>query len=1329
MTTKLFCPKVTARRVARFGFVALAVTLAVPSADAQRSSPQQDVILSGTPETPDYVRTKGGFNLFALGDIAATGMKMTGNFGWHATNIGPCSDGFVIGACGYVLKDGIFRFNWFEVHFSAALPPSEFRKIRSIYAGINAARGAGWTALYNYNLFSGIAEMGPADGQIGKLFSGAPSTDDGSCQDNTSGLNGFVSTGVSLLAGSTCPITFGPDGFQGPRPIADTVFINDFTADPDNYNFDFFKIAESRKDQDSFLGDFSTYGKYSDHYQDLLRSYGSVTPLGSGAPARQGYPPGLDVHFEAFQFGLPTISSAVFYNFIVVNNTQDVYGTGIDYDSLYIGLLTGFGGAQANAVYYIPSQGAVKAAQSGVRPGCNNAIVPAGVDLCSNIGFGGGAVGIVMLKSPIGDLRNKLFTKAGSKFFNPSNVNRGDTITFNNGHSCGFGGCWANTWNVNERRAFGLVSSTPENILDGRTPPELAAAEYWRIFKNKAFPVRDSRFNTYIPGNWDWNHDGVQDTLHYDTCDLQGCVATWADTMPGKQVNSQGNVGGVMMAGPVKLKAGDTTSFVISFLGAPDSASFESLVSNVIDAYQNFFLTPKPPTPPEIVAVEVQTGNSGNPQVQLYFTDSPSQFVDVFLLKFADDLDNSVDPSLVRLRTLNPTLSSQIRARAQSGQNFAELLIFKSCTDGATFTSDATCTNAPAIDQFGNPIGFGFQAYAVLTADENGRIPQTFIDPNVIGGRTYLYSLVTRSKGFATTVLDSIDDELVSRTFSLVDTIASPLKTDGTGSSRKVYVPISFAAGAGLATATFQPDLGGSNIPIGIRFTDSTVAGTFRLVFANRFQIRVVVDSVTNTVISTRVIAQDVIKPVTISGTPQPELVTKADTFTTPGVVQFTGAATSSVTVDSAGAPRFKITTFTVNGLGAVVLKGTAPLFVTTTLTEGATTPPGFIARSDFPGFILNINASVANAMAFRRTVKANGDTLRADIQNNFAVQYQGATTARLFGSGIYEFTFSSDAFGAGTPFTLGPTTVADVTASLAGRPAATTASTAASIAAILNPTTPPTLVAAKFPFTVQHRTAGGTVILAMVKRTTLTPARSNSILLGTGNDTLRVPIPEDIWVPGDEFHVLEIVTRDSTAGANLVIDPSTNRPFQVSDTVVTLLRAVLGCTNPRSSCNPLAINAPGATGYFPYASGDKHVVSFNTGFNLASDITFTATALTPTPVAFENGALTEVRVVPNPFVFLSQFDQVGGQRIGEARIKFTGMPANGSVRIYSVSGQFLQELSYTEADLRGTGDLEYNLRTREGTDLATGLYIYVVTAKDASGSTTQKRGKFVIIR
>ena len=63
------------------------------------------------------------------------------------------------------------------------------------------------------------------------------------------------------------------------------------------------------------------------------------------------------------------------------------------------------------------------------------------------------------------------------------------------------------------------------------------------------------------------------------------------------------------------------------------------------------------------------------------------------------------------------------------------------------------------------------------------------------------------------------------------------------------------------------------------------------------------------------------------------------------------------------------------------------------------------------------------------------------------------------------------------------------------------------------------------------------------------------------------------------------------------------------------------------------------------------------------------------------------------------------------------------------------QQLSWTQSDLLASGnnsphgDLPFNLRTKEGLDLMSGLYVYVLTATGANANGKVARGKFVVIR
>ena len=109
--------------------------------------------------------------------------------------------------------------------------------------------------------------------------------------------------------------------------------------------------------------------------------------------------------------------------------------------------------------------------------------------------------------------------------------------------------------------------------------------------------------------------------------------------------------------------------------------------------------------------------------------------------------------------------------------------------------------------------------------------------------------------------------------------------------------------------------------------------------------------------------------------------------------------------------------------------------------------------------------------------------------------------------------------------------------------------------------------------------------------------------------------------------------------------------------------------------------------------------------------------------------------VVPNPYIVRADIDNIPSSKTATSRIYFTGVPEQGTLRIYSVSGQYLQEITWTKADLTyqgnnaPTGDLPFNLRTREGLDMGSGLYFYVLTATGSAGKDQVQRGKFVIIR
>jgi hypothetical protein len=108
------------------------------------------------------------------------------------------------------------------------------------------------------------------------------------------------------------------------------------------------------------------------------------------------------------------------------------------------------------------------------------------------------------------------------------------------------------------------------------------------------------------------------------------------------------------------------------------------------------------------------------------------------------------EPVANNLRNLNPKLLDVVRGRAQ--QNLAQLLVFKSCDRGVSWTTDAGCTTNTASfrtrDQNGDEVGLGWRpAFTVNFDSITGRLSSYVISDNVPSGREYLYVFVTKTRG------------------------------------------------------------------------------------------------------------------------------------------------------------------------------------------------------------------------------------------------------------------------------------------------------------------------------------------------------------------------------------------------------------------------------------------------------------------------------------------------------------------------------------------------------------------------------------------------------
>jgi hypothetical protein len=116
-------------------------------------------------------------------------------------------------------------------------------------------------------------------------------------------------------------------------------------------------------------------------------------------------------------------------------------------------------------------------------------------------------------------------------------------------------------------------------------------------------------------------------------------------------------------------------------------------------------------------------------------------------------------------------------------------------------------------------------------------------------------------------------------------------------------------------------------------------------------------------------------------------------------------------------------------------------------------------------------------------------------------------------------------------------------------------------------------------------------------------------------------------------------------------------------------------------------------------------------------------------------GDVSRVRVVPNPFVGSSQFNNPNPIETNPwvNRVRFINLPPDATISIFTLAGDLVKtihagEVVYVNRDATVTGNFsgiaEWDLTTKNNQETVSGLYIYVV--ESSVGSTT---GKFVIMR
>ncbi|MBN2619696.1 T9SS type A sorting domain-containing protein [candidate division WOR-3 bacterium] len=122
------------------------------------------------------------------------------------------------------------------------------------------------------------------------------------------------------------------------------------------------------------------------------------------------------------------------------------------------------------------------------------------------------------------------------------------------------------------------------------------------------------------------------------------------------------------------------------------------------------------------------------------------------------------------------------------------------------------------------------------------------------------------------------------------------------------------------------------------------------------------------------------------------------------------------------------------------------------------------------------------------------------------------------------------------------------------------------------------------------------------------------------------------------------------------------------------------------------------------------------------------AFAITPTPAYFDTIhqiTAMNVKVVPNPYLVHNEWQYTFEQR----RIKFINLPAECTIRIFSISGELLRVIKHHHTTVNGVkndagGDEWWDMLSDTRNRVVSGVYLFHVHSE-----TGEQTGKFVIVR
>ena len=140
---------------------------------------------------------------------------------------------------------------------------------------------------------------------------------------------------------------------------------------------------------------------------------------------------------------------------------------------------------------------------------------------------------------------------------------------------------------------------------------------------------------------------------------------------------------------------------------------------------------------------------------------------------------------------------------------------------------------------------------------------------------------------------------------------------------------------------------------------------------------------------------------------------------------------------------------------------------------------------------------------------------------------------------------------------------------------------------------------------------------------------------------------------------------------------------------------------------------------------GDIYSLTFNRPFYETDTLYFNVETHDEVDALLVDDGLKDIKVVPNPYIATNAMEEstLNTNLKQDRKLMFTHIPANCEINIFSASGIHISEIVVENAPSNGT--IHWDLISKEGLDIAAGIYIYMV--KTDTGKV--HHGKFAVIK